>query len=198
LLLGVAAANMGANVIVITGFAGLVAGALSMAAGEYVSVSSQADTEQADLDIERHALKHDYEAERAELREIYVRRGLDRKLAAEVARQLMDHDALGAHARDEIGISDTLSARPLQAALTSMASFVIGGVVPLLMALLVPMQMRIPVIAGVSLSVLAILGAAAARAGGAPILRGAVRVLVWGGMAMGVTGIIGELFHTVG
>jgi VIT1/CCC1 family predicted Fe2+/Mn2+ transporter len=198
LLLGVAAANMGPNVIVITGFAGLVAGALSMAAGEYVSVSSQADTERADLDIERHALQHDFEAERAELREIYVRRGLDRKLAAEVARQLMDHDALGAHARDEIGITDTLSARPLQAALTSMASFVIGGVVPLLMALLVPTQMRIPVIAGVSLSVLAILGAAAARAGGAPIWRGAVRVLMWGGMAMGVTGIIGTLFNTVG
>jgi VIT1/CCC1 family predicted Fe2+/Mn2+ transporter len=119
-------------------------------------------------------------------------------LAAEVARQLMDHDALGAHARDEIGITDTLSARPLQAALTSMVSFVIGGVVPLLMALLVPMHMRIPVIAVVSLSVLATLGAAAARAGGAPILQGAVRVLLWGGVTMGVTGAIGALFNTVG
>jgi VIT1/CCC1 family predicted Fe2+/Mn2+ transporter len=197
LLLGVVAAHMSGNVIVVTGFAGLVAGALSMGAGEYVSVSSQADTERADLDIERHALQHDFEAERAELREIYVRRGLDRPLATEVARQLMEHDALGAHARDEIGITDALSARPLQAAIASMVSFLIGGVVPLLMALLVPIQMCIPVIAGVSLSVLAVLGAAAARAGGAPILRGALRVLIWGGLAMGVTGVIGALFNTV-
>jgi VIT1/CCC1 family predicted Fe2+/Mn2+ transporter len=197
LLLGVAAAHMGESVILLTGFAGLVAGALSMGAGEYVSVSSQADTERADLDIERHALQHDFEAERAELREIYVRRGLDRTLATEVAHQLMEHDALGAHARDEIGITEALSARPLQAAVTSSLSFFAGGIVPLLAALIASALYRIPIIAIVSLAVLAVLGAAAARAGGAPIMRGAVRVLIWGGLAMGVTGAIGALFNGV-
>jgi len=196
LLLGVAAAHLGGNVILVTGFAGLIAGALSMGAGEYVSVSSQADTERADLDIERHALQYDYDAERAELREIYVRRGLERQLAAEVARQLMDHDALGAHARDEIGITETLSARPLQAALTSLASFIIGGMVPLAAVLLAPASMVIPVIACISLFVLAVLGAAAARAGGASIARGALRVFIWGGLAMAVTGAIGALFNS--
>jgi VIT1/CCC1 family predicted Fe2+/Mn2+ transporter len=198
LLLGVAAAHLGSNVILVTGFAGLVAGALSMGAGEYVSVSSQADAERADLDIERHALQQDYDAERAELREIYVRRGLDRQLAAEVARQLMNHDALGAHARDEIGITETLSARPLQAALTSSASFIIGGMVPLLVGLLTSAPLLIPAIAGVSIVILAALGAAAARAGGAPIARGALRVCIWGGLAMGITSAIGALFNTGG
>jgi VIT1/CCC1 family predicted Fe2+/Mn2+ transporter len=193
-LLGVAAAHMDGNVIWVTGFAGLVAGALSMGAGEYVSVSSQADTERADLDIERHALQYDFDAERAELCEIYVRRGLDRNLATEVAHQLMKHDALGAHARDEIGITDALSARPLQAAATSSVSFVVGGIVPLLAALLAPTQLLIPATAVVSLVVLAALGAAAARAGGASIIRGAARVLIWGTLTMAVTGAIGELF----
>lgn len=198
LLLGVAAAHMGGNVILVTGFAGLVAGALSMGAGEYVSVSSQADTERADLDIERHALLHDFAAEHMELLEIYVRRGLERSLATEVAHQLMKHDALGAHARDEIGITDALSARPLQAAATSAVSFVAGGVVPLLAALLAPAPIFMPTVAGVSLAVLAGLGAAAARAGGAPIVRGAVRVLIWGALTMAITGAIGELFNVVG
>ena len=194
LLLGVAAAHMGGTVIGVTGVAGLVAGALSMGAGEYVSVSSQADTERADLDLERHALQHDFDAERAELREIYVRRGLDPELATEVAHQLMQHDALGAHARDEIGITDALSARPLQAATTSSASFVVGGIVPLLAALLAPAPLVIPAIAGVALIVLAVLGAAAARAGGASIVRGAARVLIWGALTMALTGAAGELF----
>lgn len=198
LLLGVAAAHMGNDVILVTGFAGLVAGALSMGAGEYVSVSSQADTERADLDIERHALQHHYDAEHIELLEIYVRRGLERQLATEVARQLMEHDALGAHARDEIGITDALSARPLQAAAASSISFVAGGTVPLLAGFFAPAPWLIPVIAAVSLGVLAALGAAAARAGGASIVRGAARVLIWGGFAMAVTGATGALFNVAG
>lgn len=194
LLLGVAAAHMGSSGILVAGFAGLVGGALSMGAGEYVSVSSQADAERADLDIERHALQHDYDAEHAELRDIYIRRGVDHELATNVSRQLMSHDALGAHARDEIGITDALTARPLQAAAASSVSFVCGGIIPLLVGILTPDNMRISAIAVVSLVFLAALGAMAARAGGASMLRGAARVLLWGALVMGITGAVGALF----
>jgi VIT1/CCC1 family predicted Fe2+/Mn2+ transporter len=164
-----------------------------MGAGEYVSVSSQADTERADLDMERKALQDDYDAEHLELRDIYIRRGLDPELATQVAHQLMTHDALGAHARDDIGISEVLSARPLQAAVTSTVSFALGGLVPLLAGVLVPRE-AIPMIATVSLAFLATLGAVAAYAGGAPIARGAIRVLAWGALVMGATSAIGSLF----
>ncbi len=194
LMLGVAAAHASSNAVLIAGLAGLVAGALSMAAGEYVSVSSQADTERADLELERAALRDDYDGERAELRDIYVRRGLDVELASQVARQLMARDALGAHARDDIGITDALSARPLQAAVASAISFTLGGIVPLVAGIVAPAGSAAWVIAIVSLAVLAGLGALAAYAGGAPILRGAVRVLVWGAIAMGATSAVGSLF----
>jgi vacuolar iron transporter family protein len=194
LLLGVAAAQMSSSGVLVTGFAGLVAGALSMGAGEYVSVSSQADTERADLDIEQCALLEDYDAEHAELRDIYIQRGLDHEFATEVSHKLMAHDALGAHARDDIGITEALTARPMQAAVTSSASFVLGGVVPLLASTLVSREALIPMIAITSLVFLAALGALAARAGGAPILRGAVRVLIWGAFVMGATGAVGTLF----
>lgn len=194
LLLGVAAAQMDASQILVTGLAGLVAGAFSMGAGEYVSVSSQADTERADLDMERAALLNDYDAEHRELRDIYVKRGLDLELASEVSRQLMAHDAIGAHARDDIGITETLAARPLQAAVASSASFVFGGIVPLLACVLAPKEMLIPVIAVVSLVFLAVLGASAARAGGASVFRGAARVLILGVLAMAGTGLIGSIF----
>ncbi|WP_025917870.1 VIT family protein [Herminiimonas sp. CN] len=197
LLLGVAAAHMSSSEILVTGFAGLVAGALSMGAGEYVSVSSQADTERADLDIERSALQNDYDAEHIELRDIYIRRGLDHELAAQVSRKLMAHDALGAHARDDIGITEALTARPLQAATTSSVSFVLGGIVPLLAGILAPGEILIPIIAAVSLVFLAALGAFAAHAGGAPIFRGAARVLMWGALTMGATGAVGALFGAV-
>jgi VIT1/CCC1 family predicted Fe2+/Mn2+ transporter len=195
LMLGVAAAHVSPDAIVISGLAGLVAGALSMGAGEYVSVSSQADTERADLEIERSALGQDYAAEHAELRDIYIRRGLDPELAAQVAEQLMAHDALGAHARDDIGITEALTARPLQAAAASSVSFALGGIVPLLVGIIAPEETQIPVIATISLVLLIALGAFAARAGGAPIFRGAARVLIWGAFAMGVTGALGTLFH---
>lgn len=194
LLLGVAAAHMSSSGILITGFSGIVAGALSMGAGEYVSVSSQADAERADLDIELNALQQDYDAEHAELRDIYILRGLDHEFATQVSRQLMAHDALGAHARDDIGITEALTARPLQAASVSSASFVIGGVAPLLVSIFAPREILIPVIATISLVFLAALGALAARAGGAPILRGAERMLVWGAIVMVVTGAVGTLF----
>ncbi|AMO98031.1 VIT family protein [Collimonas arenae] len=197
LLLGVAAAQMDAGQILVTGLAGLVAGAFSMGAGEYVSVSSQADTERADLEIERAALLNDYDAEHLELRDIYVNRGLDIELASEVSRQLMAHDAIGAHARDDIGITETLAARPLLAAVASSASFVLGGIVPLLACMLAPREVLIPAIAVVSLVFLAVLGASAARAGGAPVVRGAARVLILGVLAMGGTGLIGSLFGGV-
>jgi VIT1/CCC1 family predicted Fe2+/Mn2+ transporter len=197
LMLGVAEAHTSSSGILVAGLAGLFAGALSMASGEYVSVSSQADTERADLDVERHRLKHDYEAEHAELRDIYVGRGLDHELATQVSHQLMVHDAIGAHARDEIGITDALSARPLMAAATSSISFTIGGIVPLLADIFAPEGSKIPIIAAVSLIFLITLGALAARAGGAPILRGATRVLIWGALAMGVTGAIGAIFGAV-
>lgn len=165
-----------------------------MGAGEYVSVSSQADTERADLEMERRALQHDYAAEHAELRDIYIQRGLDYETAVQVSRQLMAHDALGAHARDDIGITDALTARPLQAAVTSSLSFVLGGVAPLLVGIWAPRETLIPMVASISLILLAALGAFAARAGGAPILRGAARVLIWGAVAMSATALVGAQF----
>lgn len=197
LMLGVAAAHVSPSALLVAGTAGLVAGALSMGVGEYVSVSSQADTERADLDVERIALRDDNDAEHEELRDIYVQRGLDRDLAMQVARQLMVHDALGAHARDDIGITDALTARPLQAATTSMISFALGGAVPLVVGVLVPSTRAVEVIASVSLVLLALLGAVAARIGGAPVLRGSIRVLVWGALAMGTTYAIGSIFGAV-
>ena len=197
LMLGVAAAHTSTSGVLVTGLAGLVAGALSMGAGEYVSVSSQADTERADIDIERGALRDDYAAEHAELRDIYVRRGLDFDLASQVSRKLMAHDALGAHARDDIGITDALTARPMQAAAASAVSFGLGGTVPLLAGMLAPTATLVPTIAAASLGFLAALGALAARAGGASMLRGATRVLVWGALAMGITAAVGALFGPV-
>ena len=197
LLVGVASAHTAHEGVVLAGVAGLVAGAMAMAAGEYVSVSSQADTEKADLALEQKGLDEDHEAEREELAEIYVTRGLDSGLAMEVARQLMAHDALGAHARDEIGISDVVTARPLQAAVASAASFVIGAAMPLLSAVLAPDAYLGPVVAGISVVFLAILGAMAAQAGGAGVMKGAMRVLFWGAFAMAVTAGIGSLFGTV-
>lgn len=197
LLIGVATAQTSHTGIFVASVAGLVAGALSMAAGEYVSVSSQADTERADLEIERKALQTDYHSEHAELAEIYVRRGLDPELAKQVAEQLMAHDALGAHARDDIGITEALAARPLLAAVASSISFSVGGVIPLLIGIVAPATALISAVAAVSLVVLAALGALAARAGGAPIITGALRVLVWGALVMGVTGAVGFLFGSV-
>jgi len=185
LLLGVAAAHATHGGVVVAGASGLVAGAMAMAAGEYVSVSSQADTERADLAIESKGLEDDGQAEHEELAAIYVRRGLDAELAREVAKQLMAHDALGAHARDELGISEALRARPLQAALSSAASFTMGAAIPLLTAASTKIGL-IPLVAGVSLACLALLGALAARAGGARVIVGATRVLLWGALAMGL------------
>jgi VIT1/CCC1 family predicted Fe2+/Mn2+ transporter len=196
LVLGVAAADSTHGSIMIAGIAGLVAGAMSMAAGEYVSVHSQADTERADLDREKQELAVDDEGERMELAGIYVRRGLEPKLAREVADQLMAHDALGAHARDELGITDTMKARPLQAAGFSAASFAIGAALPLLAAALASGPALIYIVAGSSLVFLAVLGAIAARAGGANMLTGASRVLFWGAVAMIATALIGKLFGT--
>jgi vacuolar iron transporter family protein len=197
LIVGVAAAHGDRNSILIAGVAGLVAGAMSMAAGEYVSVSSQSDTEKADLARERKELATDIEAERVELAKIYMDRGLDRELAKQVAEQLMAHDALGAHARDELGISETAPARPVQAAIASAGTFSIGAVLPLVMVLIVPIKMLIPLTAGASLIFLALLGAMAARTGGASVLKGAARVTFWGALAMGLTAGIGALFGTV-
>ena len=193
LVLGVAAAHAGRTGIVVATVAGLVAGVFSMGAGEYISVASQADTERADLEVERRALQSHYDSERAELAGIYVRRGVDAELAQRVADQLMAHDALGAHARDDIGISSALTARPLQAAAASAISFAIGGAVPLLVVLFAPAVALIPSVAAVSLAFLLALGALAAHAGGAPIIAGALRVLVWGALAMAVTYAVGSL-----
>jgi VIT1/CCC1 family predicted Fe2+/Mn2+ transporter len=194
LLVGVAAASASQGSLLLTGVAGLVAGAMSMAAGEYVSVHSQADTEQADLARERSELERDPAAEQRELSGIYVQRGLDPSLAHQVAEQLMAHDALGAHARDELGISVMLSARPVQAALASAASFAVGAALPLVVTTLAPMDVLIHWIAGSSLLFLALLGAAAARAGGASALLGAWRVTFWGALAMAITAGVGSLF----
>ena len=185
LVLGVAAAHATHSNVLVAGVAGLVAGAMSMAAGEYVSVHSQADTEQADLALERK-----------ELTAIYVERGLDPALAKQVADQLMAHDAIGAHARDELGISETLSARPIQAALASAGSFAVGAAMPLLTAALVPETALIPVVSGTSLLFLALLGGLAARVGGARVTVGAMRVTLWGALAMGLTAGVGALFGT--
>ena len=194
LVLGVAAANATHSSVMVAGIAGLVAGAMSMAAGEYVSVRSQADSEEAALSLERAELKADDAGEQRELTEIYVNRGLDPALAKQVAQQLMAHDALGAHARDELGISETLSARPLQAALTSAASFAAGAAMPLLAVAFVPGSALIAVVAATSLVFLAILGGLAARVGGANVTVGAVRVTFWGALAMALTAGVGTLF----
>lgn len=196
LILGVASAQGGRQSILIAGVAGLVAGAMSMAAGEYVSVHSQADTERADLDRERHELKTDTEAERRELANIYVNRGLTPELAQQVAEQLMAHDALGAHARDELGITENLSARPIQAAFASAASFAAGAALPLLVALVAAGTNLIPLVSAASLLSLAVMGAVAARTGGASIATGAFRVAFWGALAMAATAGIGALFGT--
>jgi vacuolar iron transporter family protein len=196
LIVGVAAANAGRGDILLTGVAGLVAGAMSMAAGEYVSVSSQADTEQADMARERGELAAQPELERRELAAIYVGRGLTPELATQVAEQLTAHDALGAHARDELGVSDALSARPVQAGLTSAATFAVGAALPLITALVVSAPHVIAVVAGTSLLFLTALGAVSARTGGAPVLRASVRVAFWGALAMGLTAVVGRLFGT--
>jgi len=196
LVIGVAAASAARGDVLIAGVAGLVAGAMSMAAGEYVSVKSQADTEAADLARERGELAADAGAEHLELAGIYVKRGLDAALAAQVATQLMEHDALGAHARDELGISETMSARPVQAALSSAASFVAGAALPLLVASTVPTGVLPAAVAGSSLVFLAALGAVAARTGGASAVKGAWRVTFWGALAMALTAAVGALFGT--
>jgi vacuolar iron transporter family protein len=196
LVIGVAAANGTHRSVMVAGIAALVAGAMSMAAGEYVSVHSQADTEQADLALEREELQTDDAGEHKELAAIYVSRGLDPPLAKQVAQQLMAHDALGSHARDELGISTNLAARPIQAALSSAASFAVGAALPLVATIFAPQTLLIPVVAGASLVFLAALGALAASAGGASILKGAVRVTFWGALAMAVTAGVGALFGT--
>jgi vacuolar iron transporter family protein len=196
LVVGIAAAGAKREDIVLAGVAGLVAGALSMAAGEYVSVSSQSDTEQADLAIERTELATPGTAEQEELAAIYVRRGLEPSLAQTVAQQLMTHDALGAHARDELGHSDTHAARPLQAALASAATFAVGAGLPMLVVMLAPRSSLIFLVSGASLICLASLGAAAAWAGGASLWVGAGRVALWGALAMGATAGVGVLFGT--
>ncbi len=194
LIVGVAAAESGKPAVLVAGLAGLVAGAMSMAAGEYVSVYSQADTEKADLDREKRELAADHEGESMELAGIYVQRGLEPKLARQVADQLMVHDALGAHARDELGITARGTARPLQAAGFSAVSFALGAGIPLGSAAIVPYTMTIPIVMGLSLLLLAFLGGLAARAGGASILVGSVRVTFWGLIAMIVTLAVGFLF----
>ena len=194
LIIGFAAANATLDSILLAGVAGLVAGAMSMAAGEYVSVSSQFDTEQADLAIESESLEHDFESEKQELAEIYEGRGLEPDLAQQVAEQLMAHDALGAHARDEIGISETVSAQPIQAAFSSAGTFTVGAALPLLVAWLAPQTQIIPLVAIASLIFLALLGGLAAGAGGASILLGAWRVTFWGTLAMALTAGVGRLF----
>ncbi|MDT3778997.1 VIT family protein [Nitrospira sp. MA-1] len=198
LLLGVSAANTNHSDVLIAGVAGLVAGALSMAAGEYVSVQSQADTEEADLALEHTELLSDPSGEHKELAALYVGRGLDPTLAKQVATQLMTHDAIGAHARDELGISENLSARPIQAAMASAGSFAIGAALPLVTATIIPEASLIPVVSGTSLVFLAGLGGLAAQAGGASVMTGAMRVTLWGALAMGLTAGIGMLFGTAG
>jgi len=197
LVLGVAAAHASPHNIMVAGVAGLVAGSMSMAAGEYVSVHSQSDTEKADLAIEREEIKSDNKGEHRELAAIYVERGLDAALAKQVAEQLMQHDALGAHARDELGIVETLRARPLQAALTSAATFAVGAALPLVVTALSPEPALVVSVAASSLVFLALLGGLAARAGGASVALGAMRVTFWGALAMAVTAGVGWLFGTV-
>ena len=194
LIIGVAAANVPQADILLAGMAGLVAGAMSMAAGEYVSVSSQADTEAADLEQERISLEENIDFEKKELAEIYVERGLTPELAEEVAEQLMAHDALEAHARDEIGITERAKARPVQAAFSSAATFTLGAALPLITAWLVPLQSIIAMVAALSLVFLGMLGGIAAWAGGAPIVKASSRVIFWGALAMALTAGVGKLF----
>ena len=196
LIVGVAAAKAPREAILTAGVAGLVAGAMSMAAGEYVSVSSQADTERADLDRERRELETDRDHELDELADIYVGRGLESELAREVATQLMEHNALAAHARDELGISEAFTARPLQAALASAATFAVGAALPLLSVAVSPVTSMVVVVSGSSLISLAFLGALAARTGGAPVLPSVIRVTLWGALAMGLTAAVGAVFGT--
>lgn len=197
LIIGVAAASTSHDGILLAGAAGLVAGAMSMAAGEYVSVSSQSDTESADLELERQSLEQNFQFEKDELAEIYEGRGLDPALAKQVADQLMSHDALGAHARDEIGISETVSARPVQAAFSSAGTFTAGAILPLMLVWLLPGSWLIPLVAVSSLVFLAVLGGLAAHTGGASIVVGAVRVTFWGALAMALTAAVGRLFGVV-
>lgn len=194
LIVGVAAAESSRGSVLVAGIAGLVAGAMSMAAGEYVSVSSQSDTENADLNRERGELATNPQHEHAELASIYVSRGLDSHLAGEVATQLMAKDALAAHARDELGISDTLSARPVQAALASAGTFAVGAAMPLLLVVVVPSSILVWAVSGSSLFFLALLGGLAARAGGSPVWRSVGRVTFWGALAMALTAGVGALF----
>lgn len=197
LIIGVASANAAQNDIILAGLAGLVAGAMSMAAGEYVSVSSQSDTENADLALEQKSLEENADFEKEELTKIYEARGLTPDLANQVAEQLMSHDALGAHARDEIGITEGGKARPIQAALSSAATFTIGALLPLLVAWLTPLSHLIILVTSLSLVFLALLGGIAAHAGGAPILRASIRVTFWGALAMALTAGVGHLFGVV-
>ena len=196
LIVGVAASDASRGSVLIAGVAALAAGAMSMAAGEYVSVSSQSDTERADLARESKELALQPAAEREELADIYVRRGLDRDMALQVADQLMARDALGAHARDELGISEMSTARPLQAAFASAVTFSVGAVAPLLVVPLAPLNLMVPIVALVSVVCLAILGVLGARAGGAPVGRSVARVVFWGVLAMALTAGIGKLFGT--
>ena len=197
LIIGVAAASPAQSAILIAGAAGLVAGAMSMAAGEYVSVSSQSDTETADIARERLELETDGEAEHAELAQIYTERGVLPATAALVATQLMAHDALDAHSRDELGISAITTARPVQAALTSAATFTIGAALPLSIAIVAPDALIIPIVAIASIAFLSLLGGVGARAGGAPPLKAVLRVTFWGALAMGLTAVIGRIVGTV-
>jgi len=197
LVLGVSAAHANKSSAILAAVAGLVAGAMSMATGEYVSVHSQADIEKADLDLERKELKEDSKGEHQELAEIYVARGLAPALAKQVAQQLMAYDALGAHARDELGISKALRARPIQAALASAGSFAVGAAMPLLVTTLAPEAALISLVSGTSLLFLALLGGVAARVGGASVTVGATRVTFWGALAMGITAGVGALFGTM-
>ena len=197
LVVGVAAAETARGDVIVAGVAGLVAGAMSMAAGEFVSVSSQSDTEKADLARERGELETDVEFEQEELTEIYVKRGLEPSLARQVAIQLMEHDALGAHARDELGLSEIHTARPLQAALASAITFALGAALPLVMTLISPSSVMIPFVAGSSLVFLALMGGLAARTGGAKLAVGAGRVTLWGALAMAATAAVGAIFGTV-
>ncbi|WP_269539314.1 VIT1/CCC1 transporter family protein [Cerasicoccus fimbriatus] len=198
IVVGVASANSSREAILVAGLAAMVAGAMSMAAGEYVSVFSQADTEQADLELEKRELAIHPAEEMSELAQIYEKRGLDKELAMKVARQLMAKDALGAHARDELGITDLATARPLQAAFSSAAAFAAGALAPLLTAFIAQGQALVWVVSVVSLISLAMLGGIAAKAGGAPVGRAALRVTFWGALAMIVTGVIGHWFGVSG
>lgn len=197
LIVGVAAAQAGRGQILVAGIAGVVAGSLSMAAGEYVSVRSQSDTEEADLAKEQAALQGNAEYETAELAAIYVDRGLTAPLAGEVARQLMAHDALSAHARDELGLSPTLRARPVEAALSSAGAFAAGAILPLGTVYLVPHAWLIPAVAAAVLIALSLLGTLSALAGGAPVIRSVLRIVLWGGVAMGLTALVGRLVGAV-